>query len=148
MEDYSIYILNLTAEVVVGHFRPTIMMCDISLSLSLHSSMKYLVQTTKGGYIVLWKINDNLQEKLVTSEKGFKVGNKIYNIFPSTILHSASISGLIWAEFMGDLIALVTAEGVFKIIALNVDEKEEYVVILEYKIKNGKTIKDVKLMAK
>lgn len=79
------------------------------------------MQTTKGGYIVLWKINENLQEKLDKSVGGYVMGNKVYNIFPTTILHSASITGLLWATFLGDLIALVTDEGVFKIIALNID---------------------------
>lgn len=36
IEDYSIYVMNLKSRVVVGHFRPTIMMCDSSLSLTLH----------------------------------------------------------------------------------------------------------------
>lgn len=39
-------------------------MCDISLNLCLHNSMKYMLQTTKGGYIILWKINDNFYKKL------------------------------------------------------------------------------------
>ena len=59
IEDYSIFAVNLLSEVVVGHFRPTIMMCDSSLSLDLHSSMRYMMETTKGGYIILWKLNEN-----------------------------------------------------------------------------------------
>ena len=57
VEDYSVFIVNIEREAVIAHFRPTIMMCDTALSLSLHSSMNYMLESTKGGYLVLWKIN-------------------------------------------------------------------------------------------
>ena len=49
---------------------------------------------------------------------------KIYNVFPTSILHSASIEGITWASFLGDFIAIITSMVVFKIIAINIEEKE------------------------
>lgn len=66
LEDFSIFTVSIELGVAVAHFRPTIMMCDTSLNLSLHQSMKYLLQSTEGGYLVLWKINENLFKKLET----------------------------------------------------------------------------------
>ena len=36
IDDYSIFVIHLEKMVSIGHFRPTIIMCDHSLSLSLH----------------------------------------------------------------------------------------------------------------
>lgn len=91
MEDYSIYAVSIKKKEAVAHFRPTIMMCDSGLSLSIHSSMKYLLETTNGGYLILWKINENLYKKLDENDPSSKSLQKIYNVFPTSILHSATI---------------------------------------------------------
>lgn len=48
-----------------------------------------------------------------------KSKDKEWNLFPFYLLHSAAIDGLKWAEFFGDLIALISSKGVFKIVAPN-----------------------------
>lgn len=110
---------------ILAHFRPTIMMCDVGLSLSLHGSMKWMLEATEGGYLVLWRINENLYQKLGEIDKvtdgNRQVINRVYNIFPTSILHAATVDGIRWAGFLGDLIAVVTLKGIFKIIALNID---------------------------
>lgn len=38
---------------------------------------------------------------------------------------------------MGNLLAMITRTGVFKLIALNLDYKDEFVTLIEYQIENG-----------
>lgn len=78
-------------KMVLAHFRPTIMMCDAALSLEMHISMKYMLETTHGGYLVLWKINENLFKKLEILKPEATDMQRLYNVFPTSILHSASI---------------------------------------------------------
>lgn len=146
LEDYNVYVVGMKGN-VLAHFRPTIMNCDTALSLTLHSSMKYMLETTKGGYLILWKINENLFKRLQEHQDEKEI-RRIYNVFPTAILHSASIDGIRWASFLGDFIALVTPKGLFKIVALNVEEKEEFAILLSYQISKGDTIKDIKLFPK
>lgn len=61
----------------------------------------------------------------------------MFNVFPILKLHSASISGLKWAAYMHNHIAFVTKTGVFKLIAINFDMKDEFVLLIEHSIANG-----------
>lgn len=53
--------------------------------------MKYMLETTHGGYLVLWKINENLFKKLEILKPEATDMQRLYNVFPTSILHSASI---------------------------------------------------------
>jgi hypothetical protein len=57
----------------------------------MHISMKYMLETTHGGYLVLWKINENLFKKLEILKPEATDMQRLYNVFPTSILHSASI---------------------------------------------------------
>lgn len=46
---------------------------------------------------------------------------------------------------MGNLLAMITRTGVFKLIALNLDYKDEFVTLIEYQIENGESISSVQL---
>ncbi len=54
-----------------------------------------------------------------------------------SVLHAASLDGLKWIDFMGNLVALVTTKGLFKIIAVNFEVRDEYILLLQYQIPNG-----------
>jgi hypothetical protein len=41
-------------------------------------------------------------------------------------LHSASIHGLKWISFYGDLLAMVSRRGLFRLIAVNFPLRDEY----------------------
>ena len=86
-----------------------------------------------------------IEEVEIPKSKSLK---KVYNVFPLYILHSASIEGLLWSSFYGDLVAIITKSGYLKLIAINIEEKEEYAVILEHKIKNEKQIRDAIIFEK
>lgn len=38
---------------------------------------------------------------------------------------------------MGNLLALITSTGVFKLISVNFEVKDEYILLIEYQISNG-----------
>ena len=120
-------------------------MCDKATKLSIHSSKSILMTHTSGGYLLFWKINSSIYQKA----KGKKV-NKSYDITPLAILQSASIEGVKWASFYGNFVVIITNEGEFRMLALNFGdkEKEDYSIILKYKIKNGKDIRDAKIFEK
>jgi hypothetical protein len=71
-----------------------------------------LLQTTQGGYIIIWKLHENI----------FTLGNhkkRDYQIFPKLINHTAASQGLIWAEFYGNLIIIITKIGELKLLSFN-----------------------------
>lgn len=59
------------------------------------------------------------------------------------MLHSASIDGLKWFSFMGNLLALVSRKGLFRIIAVNFEMKDEFIILLEHQIERGESISSV-----
>ena len=46
---------------------------------------------------------------------------------------------------MGNLMAIVTTQGLFKLIALNFELKDEFIVLIEYPIPNGEAISSIQL---
>ena len=70
----------------------------------------------------------------------FKAKDRLISIFPKLMLHAASVDGLKWISFMGDLIALITIRGTFKIIAVDYEQKEEFLVLIEHDIIEGEGI--------
>jgi len=46
------------------------------------------------------------------------------------MLHSASIHGIKWITFMGNLVAFISSNGLFRIIAINFQSKDEFIVLL------------------
>ena len=41
-----------------------------------------------------------------------------YNVFPDIMNHAIAIKGLIWCDFYGSLVILITQEGILKIVAI------------------------------
>jgi hypothetical protein len=50
------------------------------------------------------------------------------------------VEGLKWISFMGNLLATISAKGLFKLIALNFEIRDEYITIIEYQIEDGASI--------
>jgi len=67
-------------------------------------------------------------------------------VFPLTALHSASVQGLKWISFMGNLLATISSKGLFKLIALNFEIRDEYITIIEYQIEDGASISNAQLI--
>ena len=67
-----------------------------------------------------------MQEK----EWNFTAKDRAINVFPMNALHAASIHGLKWMAFYGDLIAIVSRKGLFRLIAVNFPLRDEYLNII------------------
>lgn len=52
-------------------------------------------------------------------------------------LHSASIDGLKWIGFYGNLLVIITRTGLLRIIAINFTIRDEFIVLIEYQIEKG-----------
>lgn len=75
----------------------------------------------------------------------FKAKERVINVFPLSTLHSVSIYGLKWIDFMGNLLALITRTGVFKLVSVNFEVRDEYILLIEYQISNGEAITGIQL---
>lgn len=70
-----------------------------------------------------------MKEETVTTttfhnKSAFSAKDKLYQVFPLTKLYSASQTGLRWAGFYHNLVALITNDGTFKLIAINYELKD------------------------
>lgn len=58
-------------------------------------------------------------------------------------LHSASVHGLKWISFNGNLLAIVSRTGLFRLIAVNFKLRDEFLILLEYQIEDGEAISTI-----
>jgi hypothetical protein len=81
-------------------------------------------------------------------EEVWAFGNKdrILSVFPLSAIHSASISGLKWISFFGNLLAIITSKGCFRLLSLNLELRDEFIVLIEYTIPNGEAITSAQLL--
>ncbi len=75
----------------------------------------------------------------------FKAKDRDISVFPMYALHSASINGLKWIGFYGNLLVIITRTGLLRIIAINFTIRDEFIVLIEYQIEKGQSISSVKL---
>lgn len=79
----------------------------------------------------------------------FKPSSIHHNISPICIFHSATITGIRFSQFYGNLLLLITQGGIIKLIALNKSttnsiNENEFCVLLEFQVDDGELISDVK----
>lgn len=60
----------------------------------------------------------------------FGLKDRIVSVFPMYSLHSASIYGLKWISFFGNMLAMVSRKGLFRLIAVNFQLRDEYLNLL------------------
>jgi hypothetical protein len=129
-EDSQIFFVDLNRYEVVYIFKPQIIMCDAGLSLGLHMDGRHLLQATRGGYLVLWDVDPVLA--YLESKEGKKGKGREYSTFPKLCDHTAAIEGLLWVSFYGDLLALITQEGVLKIVAYLFGNEVEFMELVRF----------------
>jgi WD40 repeat protein len=164
-EDCKIFIFNYLSKQIVGIYKAPVMSHDTTIGFALHCSGNYFATASKCGQITFWHLDEKAlaaierSEELVTKRRrrgeeefgeeieeevwGFRAKDRVVNIFPMTAVHSASVTGLKWIGFMGNLLALITETGIFKLIAINFDFKDEYMLLIEYPIPEGEAITTV-----
>jgi hypothetical protein len=73
----------------------------------------------------------------------FTAKDRVISVFPMYALHSASINGLKWIGFQGNLLAMVSRTGLFRIISINFEMRDEFLNLIEYQIEKGESISSV-----
>ena len=90
---------------------------------------------------ILEQLKEKKEKKIEYSQKGRR-----YKTLVSRIEHSLSIQGLIWCDFYGNLLIMITKQGRLKIFAYLFSPDTEYIQLLNFKIKNSESISHVLFM--
>ena len=86
--------------------KPTTIMCDSPLSFEVNDNMTHLLQTTKGGYVIVWDLDIVYEAFWKRSGR-----DREYNMFPVLSDHSVAIDGLIFCGFYGHVFVMITQKG-------------------------------------
>lgn len=139
------FVFNYLSKQKICIFQPPILSHDFAVCMTVHPSGNEIATCTKSGQIFFWELNKNALDAIersenvvdkpkkddgkmdiedhVDSEFGlrweFGIKDRIISVFPMYTLHSASIYGLKWISFFGNLLAMVSRKGLFRIIAIN-----------------------------
>jgi len=72
-KDNFVYFVDLDINEVAYVLRPSIMMSDTALSISINFQYSHLLQTTHGGYVIFWKMDTILLKLLERKQQ--KINN-------------------------------------------------------------------------
>jgi hypothetical protein len=163
LEDSKVFLFNYRSRMLVAVFHPPMLGHDLALSLALHPSDLAFATGSQSGQVVFWQVGKDVEQAIALSEERgwkwngaeesgleeevwkFKRKDRIISVFPTSMMHCATIDGLKWLDFMGNLLALVTRKGVFKLIAVNFELKDEFITLIEFPIAGGEAISSVQL---
>jgi WD40 repeat protein len=108
--------------------------------MTLHISGNFIATASKSGQIFFWELSKSVLQAIEKSENRtkkegreykdisndleetvweFTAKDRVINVFPMYPLHSASIHGLKWIGFAGNLLAMVSRTGLFRLVAVN-----------------------------
>lgn len=145
--DSQIYFIDLQHNQIAFVLKPIIAMCDSALSITINDQYTHLLQSTTGGYIIFWKMDKVKENFRLRKESAAYHKERVYNVFPMCCDHSVAIEGLIWCQFYGHLIVLITREGFLRVVSLIFGTEHEYIDLLTFKIESPESISSVQLFS-